>query len=67
MALPRPAGLSPRGNDGLGLTEIGRFGDHDGYDGVLLEVQSGGGRRAPPRHRSRHAREPVLGGARDDV
>jgi catechol 2,3-dioxygenase-like lactoylglutathione lyase family enzyme len=24
--------------DGLGLTEVGGFTDHDGYDGVFLEV-----------------------------
>jgi ribosomal protein S18 acetylase RimI-like enzyme/catechol 2,3-dioxygenase-like lactoylglutathione lyase family enzyme len=28
--------------DGLGLAQIGSFRDHDGYDGVLLEVPSSG-------------------------
>lgn len=28
--------------DGLGLTEIGGFSDHDGYDGVFLEVPGAG-------------------------
>ena len=28
--------------DGLGLTEIGGFRDHDGYDGVFLEVPGTG-------------------------
>jgi len=28
--------------DGLGLTEIGGFSDHDGYDGVFLEVPGTG-------------------------
>ena len=28
--------------DGLGLTEIGGFNDHDGYDGVFLEVPGTG-------------------------
>ena len=28
--------------DGLGLPEIGRFHDHDGYDGVFLEVPGSG-------------------------
>jgi catechol 2,3-dioxygenase-like lactoylglutathione lyase family enzyme len=28
--------------DGLGLTEIGGFKDHDGYDGVFLEVPDTG-------------------------
>jgi catechol 2,3-dioxygenase-like lactoylglutathione lyase family enzyme len=45
--------------DGLGLPEIGRFEDHDGYDGVFLdipgtgahlELTSGGGHGAPPPH-----------------
>jgi catechol 2,3-dioxygenase-like lactoylglutathione lyase family enzyme len=45
--------------DGLGLTEIGGFGDHDGYDGVFLEVlgtsthlalTSGGGHPGPAPH-----------------
>jgi GNAT superfamily N-acetyltransferase/catechol 2,3-dioxygenase-like lactoylglutathione lyase family enzyme len=45
--------------DGLGLPEIGRFRDHDGYDGVFLEVPgtgahleltAGGGHRAPTPH-----------------
>ncbi len=44
--------------DGLGLPEIGRFEDHDGYDGVFLalpgtgahlELTSGGGTRRPTR------------------
>jgi catechol 2,3-dioxygenase-like lactoylglutathione lyase family enzyme len=42
--------------DGLGLTEIGGFSDHDGYDGVFLEVPgtrahlelTAGGGHAPP-------------------
>ena len=25
--------------DGIGLPEVGRFHDHDGYDGVFLEVR----------------------------
>ena len=42
--------------DGLGLTEIGGFRDHDGYDGVFLavpgtgahlELTAGGARGAP--------------------
>jgi catechol 2,3-dioxygenase-like lactoylglutathione lyase family enzyme len=45
--------------DGLGLPELGRFDDHDGYDGVFfglpgtdahLEFTSGGGHVAPPSH-----------------
>lgn len=45
--------------DGLGLTEIGGFRDHDGYDGVFLavpgtgthlELTSGGTHGAPPPH-----------------
>jgi catechol 2,3-dioxygenase-like lactoylglutathione lyase family enzyme len=45
--------------DGLGLVEIGGFRDHDGYDGVFLEVPgtgahleltSGGGHGAPAPH-----------------
>ena len=45
--------------DGLGLPELGRFRDHDGYDGVFfalpgtdahLEFTSGGGHGAPPPH-----------------
>jgi catechol 2,3-dioxygenase-like lactoylglutathione lyase family enzyme len=28
--------------DGLGLPEIGRFRDHDGYDGVFLDVPGTG-------------------------
>ena len=28
--------------DGLGLTEVGRFEDHDGYEGVFLEVPGTG-------------------------
>jgi catechol 2,3-dioxygenase-like lactoylglutathione lyase family enzyme len=45
--------------DGLGLPEIGRFEDHDGYDGVFLavpgtdahlEFTSGGGHDAPAPH-----------------
>jgi catechol 2,3-dioxygenase-like lactoylglutathione lyase family enzyme len=45
--------------DGLGLPEIGRFRDHDGYDGVFLdipgtgahlELTSGGGHGAPTPH-----------------
>src|SRR5512132_493995 len=28
--------------DGIGLTEIGGFRDHDGYDGVFLEVPGTG-------------------------
>lgn len=35
--------------DGIGLTEIGRFRDHDGYDGVFLAVRP---------------REPSCGGVR---
>jgi catechol 2,3-dioxygenase-like lactoylglutathione lyase family enzyme len=45
--------------DGLGLTEVGGFKDHDGYDGVFLEVPgtgahleftSGGAHAAPEPH-----------------
>jgi catechol 2,3-dioxygenase-like lactoylglutathione lyase family enzyme len=45
--------------DGLGLREIGRFDDHDGYDGVFLaipgtaahlEFTSGGSHRPPSAH-----------------
>jgi catechol 2,3-dioxygenase-like lactoylglutathione lyase family enzyme len=45
--------------DGIGLTEIGRFHDHDGYDGVFLalpgsgahlEFTAGGGHAAPAPH-----------------
>jgi catechol 2,3-dioxygenase-like lactoylglutathione lyase family enzyme len=45
--------------DGLGLREIGGFSDHDGYDGVFLEVlgtgahlelTSGGEHGAPEPH-----------------
>jgi catechol 2,3-dioxygenase-like lactoylglutathione lyase family enzyme len=45
--------------DGLGLTEIGGFRGHDGYDGVFLEVPgsgahleltAGGDHRAPEPH-----------------
>ncbi|HEY2600390.1 MAG TPA: VOC family protein [Thermoleophilaceae bacterium] len=45
--------------DGIGLAEIGGFRDHDGYDGVFLEVPgsgahleltSGGERGAPSPH-----------------
>jgi GNAT superfamily N-acetyltransferase len=45
--------------DGLGLAQIGGFRDHDGYDGVFLEVPgtgthleltAGGGYDAPPPH-----------------
>jgi catechol 2,3-dioxygenase-like lactoylglutathione lyase family enzyme len=45
--------------DGLGLAEIGRFRDHEGYDGVFLEVPgtgthleltAGGGHGAPSPH-----------------
>ena len=45
--------------DGLGLPEIGRFHDHDGYDGVFLaipgtgahlELTAGGGHGAPVPH-----------------
>jgi catechol 2,3-dioxygenase-like lactoylglutathione lyase family enzyme len=45
--------------DGLGLTEIGGFSEHDGYDGVFLEVPgtgahleltAGGGHGAPEPH-----------------
>lgn len=28
--------------DGLGLPEIGRFRDHDGYDGVFLDIPATG-------------------------
>jgi catechol 2,3-dioxygenase-like lactoylglutathione lyase family enzyme len=45
--------------DGLGLREAGGFADHDGYDGVFLEIPgtgahleltTGGGHRAPDPH-----------------
>jgi len=45
--------------DGVGLPEIGRFRDHDGYDGVFLEIPgtgahleltTGGEHRAPAPH-----------------
>jgi catechol 2,3-dioxygenase-like lactoylglutathione lyase family enzyme len=45
--------------DGIGLTEIGGFRDHDGYDGVFLavpgsgahlEFTGGGGHGAPRPH-----------------
>ena len=45
--------------DGIGLTEIDGFHDHDGYDGVLLavpgtgahlELTAGGGHGAPAPH-----------------
>jgi catechol 2,3-dioxygenase-like lactoylglutathione lyase family enzyme len=45
--------------DGVGLTEIGRFHDHDGYDGVFLampgtgahlELTAGGEHGAPQPH-----------------
>ena len=45
--------------DGIGLPEIGKFEDHDGYDGVFLdlpgtgahlELTSGGEQRAPAPH-----------------
>src|SRR5437773_7541735 len=45
--------------DGIGLTEIGGFRDHDGYDGVFLavpgtgahlELTAGGGHGAPVPH-----------------
>ena len=45
--------------DGIGLTEIGGFRDHDGYDGVFLavtgtgahlELTAGGGQSAPTAH-----------------
>ena len=45
--------------DGLGLPEIGRFEDHDGYDGIFLdlpgsnghlEFTSGGDHRPPVPH-----------------
>lgn len=45
--------------DRVGLPEIGRFNDHDGYDGVFLEVPgtgahleltTGGGQQAPSPH-----------------
>jgi catechol 2,3-dioxygenase-like lactoylglutathione lyase family enzyme len=45
--------------DGIGLTEIGSFRDHDGYDGVFLalpgtgahlELTAGGGHGAPAPH-----------------
>ena len=42
--------------NGLGLPEIGHFRDHDGYDGVFLEIPgtgahlelTAGGRHSPP-------------------
>jgi catechol 2,3-dioxygenase-like lactoylglutathione lyase family enzyme len=46
--------------DGIGLKQVGGFRDHDGYDGVFLEVPgtgahleltSGGGDVAPEPHR----------------
>jgi len=45
--------------DRVGLPELGRFTDHDGYDGVFLDVPgtgthleltTGGGRAAPESH-----------------
>lgn len=45
--------------DRVGFREIGRFQDHDGYDGVFLEIPgtgahleftTGGGHRAPDPH-----------------
>jgi GNAT superfamily N-acetyltransferase/catechol 2,3-dioxygenase-like lactoylglutathione lyase family enzyme len=45
--------------DGVGLVEVGRFHDHDGYDGVFLavpgtgahlELTTGGGHGAPTPH-----------------
>jgi catechol 2,3-dioxygenase-like lactoylglutathione lyase family enzyme len=45
--------------DGLGLPELGRFEDHDGYEGVFLalpgthahlELTSGGGHDTPKPH-----------------
>ena len=45
--------------DGLGLVEVGGFHDHDGYDGVFLEIPgsgahleltAGGEHRAPTPH-----------------
>jgi len=45
--------------DRVGLPEVGRFTDHDGYDGVFLDVPgtgahleltTGGGHNAPPPH-----------------
>jgi catechol 2,3-dioxygenase-like lactoylglutathione lyase family enzyme len=45
--------------DGIGLPELGRFEDHDGYDGVFLDVPgtnahleltTGGDHRAAPAH-----------------
>src|SRR5204862_7415051 len=45
--------------DGLGLPQVGGFRDHDGYDGVFLEVPgtgahveltAGGAHRAPVPH-----------------
>jgi len=48
--------------DGLGLREIGRFADHDGYDGVFLaipgtethlEFTTGGSHEPPDPHPSR--------------
>jgi catechol 2,3-dioxygenase-like lactoylglutathione lyase family enzyme len=43
--------------DGIGLPEIGRFHDHDGYDGVFLEIPgtgshlelTAGGRHGAPK------------------
>ncbi len=34
-------GLSRQYRDGLGLNELGRFQDHDGFDGVLLGQPGG--------------------------
>jgi hypothetical protein len=28
--------MTSRGSDGLGFTELYRFADHDGFDGVML-------------------------------
>ena len=28
--------------DGLGFPEVGRFHDHDGYDGVFLQIPGSG-------------------------
>ncbi|MEA2418400.1 MAG: hypothetical protein QOE60_606 [Thermoleophilaceae bacterium] len=45
--------------DGIGLSELGRFRDHDGYDGVFLELPgtgtqleltAGGGHGPPAPH-----------------
>jgi hypothetical protein len=41
--------------DGIGLTEIGGFRDHDGYNGVLLAVP-GTGAHAPGADRRRRSR-----------